>query len=118
MYTQLYMLENINSGRNNVERTRIINEIRSQLGFDQSTVGDGHDMTNVNQVPSHADIQDIDKALRSGKYYMLVTWMDGPLSKIQQKYSDNLHSHLSELSETPSPGNCDCDACWIQRNDI
>ena len=29
-----------------------------------------------------------------------------------------LHLHLSQLSETPSPENCGCDACWVERNDI
>jgi hypothetical protein len=25
---------------------------------------------------------------------------------------------LSQLSETPSPENCGCDVCWVERNDI
>ncbi len=57
-------------------------------------VRDGHDMTTMNQVlptfPSHTDILDINEALRSGKYYLLITRMDcgglTMLSRILEKY--------------------------------
>lgn len=59
MYTHLYMLENINSGINNAEKTRTINDIRSRQGFNQSTVRDGHNMTTVNQVlPTFPSLSD------------------------------------------------------------
>jgi hypothetical protein len=80
MYNHLYMLENINSAINNEERTGRINEIRSQQRFEQSTAGDGYDMTTMNQVlptfPNNELIRSNAEDLKSGEHHIIITRMD------------------------------------------